>query len=58
MTPGPGIARTPLPQGFTAGGVNSGVRKYRPDIGMIVSDRDCVAAAVFTTNECKAAPVL
>jgi glutamate N-acetyltransferase/amino-acid N-acetyltransferase len=58
MTPGPGIARTPLPRGFTAGGVNSGVRKYRPDLGVIVSDRDCVAAAVFTTNECKAACVL
>jgi glutamate N-acetyltransferase/amino-acid N-acetyltransferase len=58
MTPGPGIARTPLPQGFTAAGVNSGVRKYRPDLGVILSDRDCVAAAVFTTNECKAAPVL
>jgi glutamate N-acetyltransferase / amino-acid N-acetyltransferase len=58
MTPGPGIARTPLPQGFTAGGVNSGVRKYRPDVGVIFSDRDCVAAGVFTTNECKAAPVL
>jgi glutamate N-acetyltransferase/amino-acid N-acetyltransferase len=37
--------------------VNSGVRKYRPDLGVIVSDRDCVAAGVFTTNECKAAPV-
>jgi len=58
MTPGPGIARTPLPKGFTAAGVNSGVRKYRPDLGVIFSDRDCVAAAVFTTNECKAAPVL
>lgn len=58
MTPGPGIARTPLPLGFTAAGVNSGVRKYRPDLGVILSDRDCVAAAVFTTNECKAAPVV
>ncbi len=58
MTPGPGIARTPLPLGFTAGGVNSGVRKYRPDLAAIVSDRNCVAAAVFTTNECKASPVL
>lgn len=58
MTPGPGIARTPLPLGFTAGGVNSGVRKYRPDLGLIFSDRDCVAAGVFTTNQCQAAPVL
>jgi glutamate N-acetyltransferase/amino-acid N-acetyltransferase len=37
MTKGPGIARTPLPKGFTAGGVNSGVRKYRPDVGLILS---------------------
>lgn len=58
MTKGPGIARTPLPKGFTAGGVNSGVRKYRPDVGMILSDRDCVAAGVFTTNQCKAACVV
>jgi glutamate N-acetyltransferase/amino-acid N-acetyltransferase len=58
MTKGPGINRTPLPLGFTAGGVNSGVRKYRPDVGLIFSDRDCVAAGVFTQNECKAAPVL
>jgi glutamate N-acetyltransferase/amino-acid N-acetyltransferase len=58
MTPGPGIARTPLPKGFTAAAINSGVRKYRPDLGMIISDRDCVAAGVFTQNECKGAPVL
>jgi glutamate N-acetyltransferase / amino-acid N-acetyltransferase len=58
MTPGPGISRTPLPQGFQAAGINCGVRKYRPDLGLIVSDRDCVAGGVFTTNECKAAPVL
>lgn len=58
MTPGPGIARTALPKGFTAAAINSGVRKYRPDLGMLISDRDCVAAGVFTQNECKGAPVL
>lgn len=58
MTPGPGIARTPLPQGFSCSGINSGVRKYRPDLGLIASDRDCVAAGVFTQSESKAAPVL
>lgn len=58
MVTGPGISRTPLPLGFTASGVNCGVRKYRPDIGLLISDRDCVAAGVFTTNECKAAPVI
>lgn len=57
MTLGPGIARTPLPQGFLAAGVNCGVRRYRPDLGIIVSDRDATAAGVFTTNQMAAAPV-
>src|SRR3954465_1883125 len=58
MTPGPGIARPHLPKGFSASGVNCGVRKYRPDLGILISDRDCVAAGVFTQNECRSAPVL
>lgn len=58
MNLGPGIARTQLPLGFYASGVNSGVRKYRPDVGLILSDYDMVAAGVFTQNEAKAAPVI
>lgn len=58
MKPGPGIARTALPLGFSASGINSGVRKYRPDLGVLISDRDAVTAGVFTLNECKAAPIL
>lgn len=58
MTPGPGISRTPMPKGFTAGGINCGVRKYRPDLGIITSDTEAVCAGVFTLNECKAAPVV
>lgn len=58
MTPGPGLHRTILPTGFFASGVNCGVRRYRPDIGVIFTEKDCVAAGVFTLNECKAAPVL
>lgn len=58
MTAGPGLARTLLPKGFRASGVNCGVRKYRPDLGLIVSDRDAVAAGVFTLNQCQAAPVV
>lgn len=57
MTPGPGLQRTLLPLGFYASGVNCGVRRYRPDVGLIYTDKDCVAAGVFTLNECKAAPV-
>ncbi len=58
MNVGAGIARTALPMGFLASGVNSGVRKYRPDVGIIISERAATAAGVFTKNECKAAPIL
>ncbi|MBK9323503.1 MAG: bifunctional glutamate N-acetyltransferase/amino-acid acetyltransferase ArgJ [Bdellovibrionaceae bacterium] len=57
MTPGPGVHRTPLPKGFLASGVNCGVRRYRPDIGILISEIPAVTAGVFTQNECKAAPV-
>lgn len=57
MITGAGIARTQLPQGFTAGGVNCGVRRYRPDLGVIISQTPCVATGVFTQNVLKAAPV-
>ncbi len=58
MTPGPGVARTSLPKGFSASGINSGVRRYRPDLGVIISQCPAATAGVFTLNECKAAPVL
>lgn len=58
MTPGPGIFRTQLPKGFSCGGINSGVRRYRPDLGIIISEVACVAAGVFTQSTCKAAPVI
>lgn len=58
MTPGPGLNRTLLPKGFSAGAINSGVRRYRPDLGILISDVPAVAAGVFTLNQCKAAPVL
>lgn len=49
---------TKLPLGFKASGINCGVRRYRPDLALVYSETACVAAAVFTLNECKAAPVL
>lgn len=57
MTPGPGVRRTPLPKGFLASGVNCGVRRYRPDIGMLISEIPAVTAGVFTLSECRAAPI-
>lgn len=54
---GPGISRTPLPKGFLTSGINSGVRKYRPDLGIILSEAPATAVGVFTLNEMKAAPI-
>lgn len=58
MAPGPGQQITLLPLGFSASGVNCGVRRYRPDLGLIFTEQDCVAAGVFTINEAKGAPIL
>ncbi len=54
---GPGISRTPLPLGFSTSGINSGVRKYRPDLGLILSEVESTTVGVFTLNEMKAAPI-
>lgn len=58
MAPGPGLHRTALPKGFFASGVNCGVRRYRPDLGLIFTENDSVVAGVFTLSEGRAAPVL
>jgi glutamate N-acetyltransferase/amino-acid N-acetyltransferase len=53
------VAVTEAPRGFTAGAAKAGVKTgvaERLDVGLIVSDRPCVAAGVFTTNQVIAAP--
>jgi glutamate N-acetyltransferase/amino-acid N-acetyltransferase len=53
------MAVTEAPRGFTAGAAKAGVKTgvaERLDVGLIVSDRPCVAAGVFTTNQVIAAP--
>ena len=45
--------------GFKASAVAAGLKKDKsPDIALFFSDKDAVAAGVFTTNNVKAAPVL
>jgi glutamate N-acetyltransferase/amino-acid N-acetyltransferase len=51
------IPRLLMPKGFKASGINSGVRRYRPDLGIILSETDCVCVGTFTRNTLKAAPV-
>jgi len=46
-------------QGFRAGGIVAGLKPSgRPDLALLVADRPCAAAAVFTTNAFPAAPVV
>lgn len=49
------------PLGFTAAGYHCGVKAESPpakrDLALILSDCDCVAAAVYTKNQVKAAPI-
>jgi glutamate N-acetyltransferase/amino-acid N-acetyltransferase len=47
-------------QGFRAAGIHVGVKTHaawKRDVALIVSDVDCAAAAVFTKNVVKAAPI-
>ena len=46
-----------LPKGFLASGVRAGIRKKRPDLGLIVAPDGANGAAVFTKNRFQAAPV-
>lgn len=48
-----------FPRGFSAGAARAGVKTGKPerlDVALIVSDRPCAAAGVFTTNQVIAAP--
>ncbi len=51
-----GVTATP---GFKASGIHAGIRKNvtKEDLALIVADTDCAAAAVYTTNKVKAAPL-
>ena len=56
------IEPTPAPaaiRGFRFSGVHGGIKKKgRRDFALIVADRPCTCAAVFTQNRCAAAPVV
>ncbi|MBL9080485.1 MAG: bifunctional ornithine acetyltransferase/N-acetylglutamate synthase, partial [Planctomycetales bacterium] len=50
---------TAVPKGFRLGGVYCGIKRYadKLDLSLLVSDRPCTAAGVYTTNLVFAAPV-
>lgn len=49
-----------IPQGYRFSGVSAGIktRVGAKDVSLIVSDKPCVAAGVYTTNQIVAAPVV
>lgn len=46
------------PKGFKAAGIFCGIKKKKKDLALIVSDKPCTAAGVYTLNKVKAAPLL
>jgi glutamate N-acetyltransferase / amino-acid N-acetyltransferase len=52
------ITNADMPRGFAYSSVACGLKKSGLDLGLIVSDTPAVAAAVFTKNLVKAAPVV
>jgi len=51
---------TTAPKGFVAGGIHAGIRKNtsKPDLAVIYSTTVCDAAAVYTLNKVKGAPII
>ena len=45
------------PKGFSAGGLHCGLKKVKTDLALIVSDIPANAAAIYTQNAVKAAPL-
>jgi glutamate N-acetyltransferase/amino-acid N-acetyltransferase len=54
-----GIRGITYPRGFRAAGGTCGIKESgKPDLVLIVADRTCAAAAMFTTNKVPGAPVI
>jgi glutamate N-acetyltransferase/amino-acid N-acetyltransferase len=52
------VANTALPRGFTFAATHCGLKKTKLDLAIVISETPASAAAVFTTNRVKAAPVI
>lgn len=47
----------PVARGFLFAGLHAGIKPFKKDLALIVSESPCSAAAVLTVNKAKAAPV-
>jgi glutamate N-acetyltransferase / amino-acid N-acetyltransferase len=52
------ISAADVPLGFTYAATHSGLKRARLDLGILISEVPAVVAAVFTTNQVVAAPVV
>ena len=52
------LTNSALPRGFTFAATHCGLKKTKLDLAILVSETPASAAAVFTTNRVKAAPVI
>lgn len=52
------LSDSDVPSGFTCSATHCGLKSSRLDLGILVSDTPASAAAVFTTNQVVAAPVV
>ena len=54
----PRLSPSDIPAGFTYAATHCGIKRSRLDLGILVSDTPAAGAAVFTTNQIVAAPVI
>ena len=52
------LASADLPRGFSYTGLHCGLKKTKLDLGLLLSEVPASAAALFTTNQVAAAPVM
>jgi glutamate N-acetyltransferase / amino-acid N-acetyltransferase len=52
------LSAADIPAGFTFAASHCGLKRARLDLGILISEAPAVAAAVFTTNQVVAAPVV
>ena len=52
------LSNIDIPQGFTFAATHCGLKKSKLDLAILISETPASAAAVFTTNRVKAAPVI
>ncbi|HKV03536.1 MAG TPA: bifunctional glutamate N-acetyltransferase/amino-acid acetyltransferase ArgJ [Candidatus Acidoferrales bacterium] len=54
----PHLSASDIPAGFTFAATHCGLKRSRLDLGILISDNPAATAALFTTNQIVAAPVI